>query len=100
MQLTSITIKDLEYGACSSHCGKIKINRYNTEENIKGGICYYSCLYKKFKNNVPLSLAAYNAGPTKIAKNCKKSFDECKKRLKPETQAYPGKVISAYSSLV
>ncbi|MDA3792627.1 MAG: lytic transglycosylase domain-containing protein [Elusimicrobia bacterium] len=37
-------------------------------ENIKGGIKYLSLLMKRFKNNAPLAVAAYNAGPSAVAR--------------------------------
>ena len=41
---------------------------FNPSQNIKGGSAYLKHLLKKYNNNVRLSLAAYNAGETAVAK--------------------------------
>jgi hypothetical protein len=41
---------------------------YNPSENIRGGVAYLKGLLVKFEQNVPLALAAYNAGPTAVTK--------------------------------
>ncbi len=35
-------------------------------ENLKGGIKYLGILKKQFERNIPMVLAAYNAGPTAV----------------------------------
>jgi soluble lytic murein transglycosylase-like protein len=41
---------------------------FNPEQNIKAGSAYLKHLLKKYDNNIRLSLAAYNAGETAVAK--------------------------------
>ena len=39
---------------------------FDPEDNIRAGVQYLKMLLKKFKGNLPLSLAAYNAGPNLV----------------------------------
>jgi soluble lytic murein transglycosylase-like protein len=64
-------------------------NPFNPYENIDGGTRYLRDMLDMFNGNVPLSLAAYNAGPTLV------------KRLQkipriPETERYVKKVLAYY----
>jgi soluble lytic murein transglycosylase len=43
-------------------------NPFNPQENIEGGAKYVRMLLDKFNGDIPLALAAYNAGPKKIEK--------------------------------
>ena len=51
---------------------------YNPTQNIKGGTAYLKHLMNKYNNNLKLSLAAYNAGETAVAKynNSVPPYDE------------------------
>jgi soluble lytic murein transglycosylase-like protein len=44
-------------------------NPYDIQESIMGGARYLSMLLKKFNFQLPLALAAYNAGPKRVEKN-------------------------------
>jgi len=43
-------------------------NIFEPEENIEGGIRYFKTLLNEFNQNLPLALAAYNAGPDVVKK--------------------------------
>jgi len=62
---------------------------YNPEENIFGGTRYLSLMMDRFNQNKELALAAYNAGPEKVAAhNGIPPF--------PETQAFIRRVLMYY----
>jgi hypothetical protein len=44
------------------------INRYNVHENLEAGIRHLKYLYEKYQGNIPLTLAAYNAGEEAVNK--------------------------------
>ncbi len=43
-------------------------NRYNADENLEAGVKHLKYLFQKYKNNIPLTLAAYNAGEESVSK--------------------------------
>ncbi len=43
-------------------------NRYDAHQNLEAGIKHLKYLYKKYKGNLNLTLAAYNAGETAVNK--------------------------------
>jgi len=44
-------------------------NIYAPKDNLDGGVKYLAQLLNRYKGNLSLSLAAYNAGPTAVAKH-------------------------------
>ncbi len=64
-------------------------NPFNAQDNIRGGIRYFSLMLDRFDNDTKLALAAYNAGPHAVEKY---------KGIPPykETQSYVKKVLDHY----
>jgi soluble lytic murein transglycosylase-like protein len=64
-------------------------NPFNPEENIFGGTRYLSLMMERFRNDLRLALAAYNAGPERIDEhNGLPPF--------PETKSFVEKVLRYY----
>ena len=65
---------------------------FNPRENIMGGSWYLKTLLTRFDGQLPLALAAYNAGPTAVGKY---------RRIPPysETKNYVNKVMTLYHQL-
>lgn len=76
----------------SGTAGDLGVDRFNAEENIKGGTKYIAQQLRTFKGDVNKALAAYNAGPGNVIKH---------KGIPPfkETQSYVGKVLG-YSGML
>ncbi len=66
-------------------------NPFDPEQNVAGGVGYLRFCLDRFGHNVPLAVAAYNAGPESVAKYCS---------IPPyaETQAFVNNVVSTYSA--
>ena len=78
MQLMPDTMKDLQV-----------YNPFHPRDNINGGVKFLKQLLERFNNDLPLSLAAYNAGPNAV---------EQYEAIPPykETQHYVKKVLNYF----
>jgi soluble lytic murein transglycosylase-like protein len=75
-------------------------NPFDPAQNIEGGTKYLSNLIQRFGGELAMVLAAYNAGPTRVAGLGASSDEELMSMihmLPEETQAYVGKVMDAQS---
>lgn len=64
-------------------------NPFDPRENIRGGVTFLRSLLDRFNGNIKLSLAAYNAGPNRVA-------EDGGIPAIPETERYVRKVTSLY----
>lgn len=67
------------------------VNPFDPAENIYGGTRYFRRLLNSYEGDLALSLAAYNAGPNRVAKNGPLP------RIR-ETREYVSRVIQRYRS--
>jgi hypothetical protein len=69
-------------------------NAFDVEQNLAGGIKYLERCLSQFKQNVPLALAAYNAGPENVVKyqGCP-PFAETRNYIVSILRAYAGGLI-------
>jgi soluble lytic murein transglycosylase-like protein len=65
-------------------------NRFNPHQNINGGVAHLRDLLDRYDGDLPLVLAAYNAGSTAVARY--KGIPPF-----PETRRYVAKVLKAHS---
>lgn len=64
-------------------------NPFDPRQNIRGGVTFLRSLLDRFNGDVKLSLAAYNAGPSRVA-------EDGGIPAIPETERYVRKVTSLY----
>jgi len=84
MQLMPDTARDME----------IK-NPFDPEQNIEGGTRYLRILLDRFKGNMELAVAAYNAGPRAVEKSGGiPSFSETRKFVRNVISSYRKKIDS------
>lgn len=69
------------------------VNRFNPEQNLRGGARYLRRLIERYPDNLSLALAAYNAGPTAVIR-----FGGVPPF--PETKRYIDKVLGRYAKMV
>lgn len=71
----------------------VKVNDpFNPADNIRGGAQYLRYLLNRFNDNLPLALAAYNAGEAHV----RRSRDQIPPF--PQTQHYAEKVLALYDA--
>lgn len=69
------------------------VNRFNPEQNLRGGARYLRRMIERYPNNLSLALAAYNAGPAAVVRfRGVPPF--------PETKRYIRKVLGRYAKMV
>lgn len=72
------------------------VNRYNADQNLDAGVRHLKYLYKKYNHNLPLTLAAYNAGEDAVKKyRGVPPFQETRTFIK-RVMAYMGMSYSHY----
>ena len=86
---------------CTDMMGITKADLFEPEHNIKMGTWYLHYLIERFGGRVDVALAAYNAGPGKVAEwleNDEYSHDgvELNKIPYPETERYVQNVLKYY----
>ena len=70
-----------------AHAGGI--DSFDVEQNVAGGVKYLEQCLNQFNQDVPLALAAYNAGPDNVVNaKARPPF--------PETRQYVASVLKAY----
>jgi len=69
-------------------------NRYDPQQNVRGGALYLGLLINRFRQNVRLALAAFNAGEDAV--------DRSSGQIPPfvETLEYVPKVLKIYQTLI
>jgi hypothetical protein len=71
-------------------------NPFDAEENIAGGVGYLRRCLDRFQHNVPLAVAAYNAGPESVAKYCNiPPFQETQLFVHHVMGSYNGNTVAA-----
>jgi soluble lytic murein transglycosylase-like protein len=69
-------------------------NPFHPGDNIRGGVTYLARLMQRFKQNVELALAAYNAGPHKVERyGAVPPYRETRDYVKRITAAAPPVVV-------
>lgn len=70
----------------------LKVDRFNPEQNVEGGIRYLSQQLKRYNGDEEKALAAYNWGMGNVDKVIKKYGDDWKAHLPAETSDYLRKI--------
>jgi hypothetical protein len=71
-------------------------NPFDPEQNIAGGVGYLRHCLDRFQHNVPLAVAAYNAGPESVAKcGTIPPFEETKVFVTNVMGSYGGPIVNS-----
>lgn len=69
------------------------VDRYDPRQNLRGGVRYLAQMLRRFDGNLKLALAAYNAGPSRVARaGCVPNIGE--------TRRYVERIQAVYKELV
>ena len=68
-------------------------DRYDPVQNVRAGAAYLRSLLDRFGNDLPLALAAYNAGPGAVERSHGVP-------PYPETRQYVARVLATYRRLL
>lgn len=104
MQLEPIAVRDVlrarNIDDSSLSDAEIRAQMRDPDANRAIGAAYLQMLLERFDGDPELALAAYNAGPTRVAKLLKAtkgdSYDDIESRLPLETRKYVPKVKSIF----
>jgi soluble lytic murein transglycosylase-like protein len=79
------------------------LDPFDPVENIRAGVAYLKSLLVKYKENLELALAAYNAGPTAVAKyGAVPPYRETRsyvKRIREAVEAAPAPKVLIYKTI-
>ncbi len=74
---------------------EVDVDRYHWRDNVRGGIKYLARLLKRFGGDYAKALAAFNWGPTILARTIKVWGPDWRKHLPLETRSYLKKILPA-----
>ncbi len=72
---------------------EMNVDRLDWRENISGGLRYLSKMLRRFDEDYPKALAAYNYGPTKVRRLLNKWGANWREHLPAETKNYLTKIL-------
>ncbi len=72
---------------------EVDVDRYDWRDNVRGGIAYLARMLKRFGGDYAKALAAFNWGPTILARTIKTWGDAWREHLPAETRGYLKKIL-------